>query len=144
MPDGELLQFNAADPGNGVDFDDKLVAVCGGSSYIGLSIELISGPQPGSHGVFVRRSADVQPLEFRHGGLQLFLDLCLCPAQHIPVDALAGLWIVSGGVSSLPAAVASLARILPSPLARFLAMCVHLFSRAAWQAVMDFTRQIPI
>lgn len=115
MPDGEPLWLDVADPGNGVDFDDKLAAVCGGSSDIGLSIELISGPQPGSHGVFVRRSADVQPLAFRHGGLQLFLDLCLCPAQHI----LAGLWIVSGGVSSLPAAVASLARILPSPLARF-------------------------
>ena len=119
MPDGEPLWLDVADPGNGVDFDDELAAVSGGSSDIGLSIELIPGPQPGSHGVFVRRSADVQPLAFRHGGLQLFLDLCLCPAQHILVDALAGLWIVSGGVSSLPAAVASLARILPSPLARF-------------------------
>ena len=115
MPDGEPLQLDVADPGNGVDFDDELAAVSGGSSDIGLSIELIPGPQPGSHGVFVRRSADVQPLAFRHGGLQLFLDLCLCPAQHI----LAGLWIVSGGVPSHPAAVASLARILPSPLARF-------------------------
>ena len=69
MPGGEPLWLDAANPGNGVGLDDELVAVCGGSSDIGLGIELISGPQPGSHGVFVRRSADVQPLAFRHGGL---------------------------------------------------------------------------
>ena len=66
MPGGEPLWLDAADPGNGVGFDDKLVAVCGGSSDIGLSIELIPGPQPGSHGVFVCLSADVQSLAFRH------------------------------------------------------------------------------
>ena len=84
MPDGEPLQLDVADPGNGVGFDDKLAAVCGGSSDIGLSIELISGPQPGSHGVFVRRSADVQPLAFRHGGLSFSLtSACVLPSTFL-------------------------------------------------------------
>lgn len=48
MPDGEPLWLDVADPGNGVDFDDELAAVSGGSSDIGLSIELIPGPQPGA------------------------------------------------------------------------------------------------
>ena len=126
MPDGEPLWLDVADPGNGVGFDDKLAVVSGGSSDIGLGIELIPGPQPGSHGVFVCLSADVQPLAFRHGGLQLFSDLRLCPAQHILVDALTGLGVVSGSVPSLPAAVASLADAAFS-VGTFLVLCVPPF-----------------
>lgn len=118
MPDGEPLWLDVADPGNGVGFDDKLAAVCGGSSDIGLSIELISGPQPGSHGVFVRRSADVQPLAFRHGGLSFSLtSACVLPStfllMRLPV------------LESYPAVYRPsqrpwlLLRMLPSPLARF-------------------------
>ena len=109
MPGGELLQLDVKDSGNGVDFDDELVAVGGGSSDTELSIELIPGSQPGSHGVFVCLSADVQSLAFCYGSLQLFPDLHLCPAQHILVDALAGLGALSGSVPPLPVAVASLA-----------------------------------
>lgn len=127
MPGGEPLQLDVADPGNGVGFDDKLVAVCGGSSDIGLGIELIPGLQPGSYSVFVRRSADVQPLAFRHGGLQLFSDLRLCPVQHILVDALTGLGVVSGSVPSLPTAVASLSDAAVSIGTLFSRVCSPLF-----------------
>ena len=111
MPGGEFFQFDVADPGNGVDFDDELVAVGGGCADIGLGIELIPSPQPGSYGVLVRRSADVQSLAFCYSGFQLFFDLGLCLAQHILVDALAGLGIIPGGVPALPAAVLPLAEI---------------------------------
>ena len=127
MPGGELLQFNVTDSGNGVCLDDELVAVSGGSLYIGLGIELIPGPRPGSHGVFVCLSADVQSLAFCHGGLWLFPDLRLCSAQHILVDALTSLGVVSGSVPSLPAAVASLSNTAFSVGTFFSYVCLPLF-----------------
>ena len=111
MPGGHLLQFDIPDAGDGVGIDDELVAVGGGCADVGLGIEFVPHFQPGGHGVLLGFSADVQPLTLSHSDFQLFPDLCLSFTQHIFVDAFAGLWIVPGSVSSLPAAVLAFADV---------------------------------
>lgn len=43
VPGGQLLQFDAADAGDGVVLNDQLVAVGYGGADIGLGVELIPG-----------------------------------------------------------------------------------------------------
>ena len=111
MPGGHLLQFDIPDAGDGVGIDDELVAVGGGCADVGLGIEFIPHFQPGGYCVFIGFSADVQPLTLRHGCFRFFPNLRLRLTQHIFVDAFAGLWIVPGSVSSLPAAVLAFADV---------------------------------
>ncbi len=111
MPGGHLLQFDIPDAGDGVGIDDELVAVGGGCADVGLGIEFIPHFQPGGYCVFIGFSADVQPLTLRHGCFRFFPTLRLRLTQHIFVDAFAGLWIVPGSVSSLPAAVLAFADV---------------------------------
>ena len=54
MPGGQFLQLDVPDTGDGVAFDDQLVAIGCRGADVGLGVELIPGPQPGGHGVVLR------------------------------------------------------------------------------------------
>jgi len=76
VPGGQFLQLDVPDTGDGVAFDDQLVAIGCRGADVGLGVELIPGPQPGGHGV-VLRAGYIDTLDLLQCRLELFLDLHL-------------------------------------------------------------------
>lgn len=66
--------------------------------------------QPCAERVFVR-SPHIDSFRFRNRFRQLLFYLCLCLAENVLNQPLAGLFIISGCVSSLPASILALSDI---------------------------------
>ena len=102
VPAGEFVQFDAADPGDDVQFDITLIRPCRSGPDIGLGVERKPGPQPLRHRVVIGPD-NVYCLAGLHRRGQLLLDLRLGLTQHILDDPLSGPGIVAGGVAAFPA-----------------------------------------
>ena len=107
---GQLGKFDLADPWDGVGLDHQLIAICGGKTDIGLGVEVIPGFQPGGDGVFLGTD-HIEIFSFFQYLCQFGLDFGLGFTKDIFDDPLAGDRIVSGGVTTFPATVASLADV---------------------------------
>ena len=107
---GQLGEFYFADPGDGIGFDHQLVPICCGEADVGLGVEVVPGFRPGGDSVFFGTDYIKIP-GFLQNLRQFLLDLALSFAEDILDDAFTGDGIVSGGVATLPAAIASLTDI---------------------------------
>ena len=107
---GQLVQRNAANSGNDVVLNVVgVVRFCVGSDAR-LGVDLIPRFHPRTDCVSPSFGY-VQPLAFADRRLELFLDLGLRFAQHVFDDALSSLWVITGGVPTLPAAILSFSDI---------------------------------
>ena len=109
---------------NGVGPDNKLVAVSGGRSDVGLGVEFVPAAEPGGYRV-VLVAGYVQTSTFLLCLGQLLFHLSLRLAKDVLDDPLAGPGIVAGSVPSLPATVLALADVALS-ICSFLCHGVHL------------------